>query len=223
MKLSDLGLTPDEVNSIMADVAGGGQTVTAQREPEAPKAVPAPQQQQAVIRVNEATPAIDNTKTQDVGESLIPGKGVVPPSGQRVQPTTSRAVLPSAVVPPGMATPKPPEKKSGAGLILAAAGAGFLVGGPAGAAVGAGAAWLLGKGAAPAPVPVTQAQPGVQPGKTVTQAAPAQAIVQVTPTSSSASATPKTQTRALDAGIKTLPSTRLAPSVLSSRAGLVAK
>lgn len=201
MRLSDLGLPPEDVNKIVSDLLQTEPTpTTAVRTPEAPKALQEPQPQQAVIRVNEATPAIDNTKSKDVGVSLVPpGKATLPPS-----------VIPVGVQPPGA------EKKSGAGLILAAAGAGFLVGGPVGAAVGAGAGWLLGKGSTPAPVPTKQ------PLRPMTQASPPQTIVappaalaptftQVTPTSTKAPTAAPLRT---DMTIKTSTASRLVASRL---------
>lgn len=170
MKLSDLGLTQEEVNAIMADVAGGGQTVTAQREPAPQPGVPAPSDvPKPIITVAPVRPAVDNTRAADVGTSMLPQR----PS-----------VLPAAVIPPKPVVPGKP----GVGAYIAAAGAGFLVGGPVGAAVGAGAVALLGAGKkAPVPAPKPVIQQSAVPTLVAAAAAPPPAkVAQVTPTSAAA-------------------------------------
>jgi hypothetical protein len=91
---------------------------------------------------------------------LGPGVTVQPvmPAAQPVaQPVATPASYPQASSPPGVVTqpiapvmaPEVPAgvapAKSGTGTLLAAAGVGFLVGGPIGAVIGAGAGYFLSK------------------------------------------------------------------------------
>lgn len=158
MKLSDIGLPPEEVDKIISDIE---QAAGVARQPEPPKSVEGPKPDQPIIRANDVTPIKDNTKSTDVGTSL----------------------LPPAVVPPGM---KPPSASQKPGVVayLAAAGAGFLVGGPIGAAVGAGAVALLGGKSAPKPPLPVKAPAPATPAAAVAAAQPMPVkVAQVTPTS----------------------------------------
>ena len=181
MKLSDLGLPVEEVNQIVTDLLADQQATQpgqvtppgSTRPPEAPKPVPAPQPEVAITRVTDAKSPLAPVKTREMGTPL---KTPVAPVG----PTLPVAPVPApGTVPQVRVTlPPPPAKKSNVGLTLAAAGTGFLVGGPVGALVGAGAALLLGgQKAAPAP-----AGPVKAPMPNPAQALPTP-VVQVTPTS----------------------------------------
>lgn len=145
VKLSDLGLTPQEADAIMADIARGGSTTQPEKQPEPVKSLPPPEPQKAVIRVNEAKPAIDNTKAKDVSPSLMPIKPQ-PPAWTTIAPAGSKRQTDAGAGKTDAELPKMPGTGGGGvALLLAGAGAGFLVGGPIGAAIGAGAGFFLGK------------------------------------------------------------------------------
>lgn len=130
MRLSDLSLAPADVDAFMGEVFEDAPTVPATAGPQA---------------------YVDPAETAAAAKVVMtPGK---PPTtvGPVTPPKSATNVRDGGSL-KNVGTPTPKveirtinQKPSGLGPVLAAAGAGFLVGGPAGAAVGAGAAFLLKK------------------------------------------------------------------------------
>lgn len=125
MRISNLGLTPAEVDAIMSDVTG-------QAAPAAATAAP---------------PSITTSRAV-----LQPGQASVgnQPAVSPIKTSTPTPVAPPVRIQeagPGLAPPKPaaPAPKSAFAPVLTAATAGMVFGGPVGAVVGAGAGWLFTK------------------------------------------------------------------------------
>jgi hypothetical protein len=119
MRISNLGLAPAEVDAFMSEVFEDAPTVPATAGPQA-YVDPAPSK--PLTTVGPVTPAKSSTVVKDGGTL----KNVGTPTPKIEIRTVN-------------------QPKKGLGPVLAAAGAGFLVGGPVGAAVGAGALLLVRK------------------------------------------------------------------------------
>lgn len=118
MALSELGLTPEEVDIIMRDIAGQ------------------PQPTSAVI--GETVNRSGQPGVMTPGTSPVKA-GAPTPAGSSVKTTS---IAPPVI---GMKMQEPVKKSSSTGPVIVGATTGLIFGGPVGAAVGAGAMWLLDK------------------------------------------------------------------------------
>jgi hypothetical protein len=126
--ISDLGLTPEEVDSIMRDISGQPSFEQPTGETLQPRTG-----QSGVM-----TPSASTVKTGAApGASPVKSSDVsVPALGKRDERGTApKSSTPSSAAP----------KSSSAGPVIVGATTGLIFGGPIGAAAGAGAMWLLDK------------------------------------------------------------------------------
>lgn len=143
--LSDLGLTQAEVESIMTDITGQASTAgdALPRGAVWPTVLPLTKQPSVnvapSVSVAPPKPAISPTKTADAA----------PPMLKQAAPTAAKSVQTKAKAPTAV------------GPIVVGATTGLILGGPPGAAIGAGTMWLLSKVIKPKTPP--QAQMKTQP------------------------------------------------------------